>query len=149
MAQVGGGGGDGGGFDGGAVADADEAEDGGVAFGDAEDVVVEVGAGCACGGGLGGGLGWKRSGEVDEPHISRCLRSSRSRTLKVAFFVSWLCSRLMYGGSCNVIFPALSSAVDCFGNRILHTQWSLHLHCLRKLHSCNGLITLRRGLKYS
>ncbi len=60
LARVGGGGGDGGGFDGGAVADADEAEDGGVAFGDAEDVVVEVGAGCACGGGLGGGLGWKR-----------------------------------------------------------------------------------------
>lgn len=37
----------GGGFDGGAIADADEAEDGGVAFGDAEDVVVEVGACCA------------------------------------------------------------------------------------------------------
>ena len=96
-------------------------------------------------------VGWdgRGAGEVDEPHISRCLRSSRSRTLKVAFFVSLLCSRLMYGGSCNVIFPALSSAVDCFGNQILHTQWSLHLHCLGKLHSCNGFVTLRRGLKYS
>lgn len=40
--------GDGGGFDGGAVADANEAEDGGVAFGDAEDVVGEVGACRSC-----------------------------------------------------------------------------------------------------
>lgn len=31
-------------FDGGTVADADEAQDGGVAFADAEDVVLEVGS---------------------------------------------------------------------------------------------------------
>lgn len=48
LAGVGGSFGDGGGFDGGAVADADEAQDGGVAFADAEDVVGEVGADGAC-----------------------------------------------------------------------------------------------------
>lgn len=38
----------GGGLNSGTVANTDEAEDGGVAFGDAEDVVGEVGASCAC-----------------------------------------------------------------------------------------------------
>lgn len=47
LAWVGCRGGGGGGLDGRAVADADEAEEGVVAFGDADEVVGEVGAGGA------------------------------------------------------------------------------------------------------
>ena len=48
LAGVGGRDGRGGGFDGGAVADADEAENAHVAGGDAGDGVLEEGAGCSC-----------------------------------------------------------------------------------------------------
>lgn len=105
------------GFDGGTVADADEAQDCAVAFGDAEDVVLEVGADGAF---LEGGAGvyalvykvlrssvWVGDGGKGRflPHISLCLLSSRSVTFNVALRASSSCSIFRYAGTVMLSSP--------------------------------------------